>query len=87
VGFILLAAVVVAGGLWLRSRSQRTSVYDERPLVVATVPHVASWVRNLVGEGARVEVLVGGGAEAHDCFDTGVGRAVAQAEGCTMVLT
>lgn len=66
VGFILLAAVVVVGGLWLRSRSERTSTYDERPLVVATVPHVASWVRNLVGEGARVEVLVGSNVEAHD---------------------
>jgi len=65
-GFIVLIAAVVAGGMWLRQRSERQTTQDERPLVVATVPHVASWVGNLVGDGARVDVLVSNGIDAHD---------------------
>jgi len=61
----LLVVALVGLGLWQLGQRQRIRT-DERPLVVATVPHVASWLKNILEPDAQVEVLVRGGQDVHD---------------------
>ena len=67
VGLVVLVVATIVGALFLRSLSrQNVAQDDERPLILATVPHIASWVKNLVGDSARIEIIASGGIEVHN---------------------
>jgi zinc transport system substrate-binding protein len=57
----VVSALVVF--LW----QQRTDFEsNEKPLIVATVPHIAVWLENIVGEEAQIELLVKEQVDVHE---------------------
>jgi ABC-type Zn uptake system ZnuABC Zn-binding protein ZnuA len=58
---VLVAALVV----WLVQRRPEETT-DTRPLVLATAPHVAVWLQNILGDDIHVESIVTPGVEVHD---------------------
>jgi zinc transport system substrate-binding protein len=65
VSIAIFIAVVVALILFLWQQRREVKVTD-KPLVVATVPHVAVWLENIVGEEAQIELLVKEQVDVHE---------------------
>lgn len=57
-------SVAVICGLWILGQRQKVELTG-RPVVVATVPHVAGWLRNILEPEIQVESLIRGGADVH----------------------
>lgn len=65
--FVVAVAGLFIGLAKLNPASDNPTVLTgEQPLVVATVPHIAIWTKQLVGPGVRVQSLVTGGVDVHD---------------------
>ncbi len=60
----LFVVVAVIYGLWFLGQRQKIQ-FSGRPVVVATVPHVAGWLRNILEPEIQVEKLIRGGADVH----------------------
>jgi zinc transport system substrate-binding protein len=83
IGALALVILVAALIVWLVQRRPSEST-DSRPLVLATAPHVAVWLQNILGENVRVESIVTPGVEVHDfSFTT---EDVARANAATAVV-
>ncbi len=46
--------------------NSRAIVADDTPLIVASVPHIAIWTKQVAGSDFEVRSLVGGGVDVHD---------------------
>ncbi|MEX1169761.1 MAG: zinc ABC transporter substrate-binding protein, partial [Chloroflexota bacterium] len=60
------ATVAIAAALLLLAACEGTPEDDQRPLVVASTSIVGDLVGSVVGDEARVEVLIPIGADPHD---------------------
>ncbi|MFH0830722.1 MAG: metal ABC transporter substrate-binding protein [Parcubacteria group bacterium] len=66
-GVVIVISITVAVVLGIRALYQQPARQtDSRPIVVATVPHVASWLEDLSAGSLRIETIVPPGSEIHD---------------------